>query len=50
LRDKKENYKWINHPVFGRGLILDTIDGDKLLISFNGMKKTIKRSFFNERN
>lgn len=50
LRDKKENYRWIEHPVFGRGEILDTIDGDKLLISFNGMTKKIKRSFFNERN
>ncbi len=50
LRDKKESYKWIEHPVFGKGLILDTVDGDKLLISFNGMTKKIKRSFFNERN
>ena len=50
LREEKENYKWIEHPVFGRGRILDTVDGDKLLISFNGTTKKIKRSFFNERN
>jgi len=46
LKDNKNNSKWVNHPIFGRGEILDIIDGDKLLISFNGMTKKIKRRFF----
>jgi len=55
VKNKKEyifedNKKMVNHPVFGRGEILEIIDGDKWLISFNGMIKKIKRSFFNERN
>jgi DNA helicase-2/ATP-dependent DNA helicase PcrA len=55
IKDKKEyifedTRKWINHPVFGRGEILEVIDGDKWLISFNGMTKTIKRSFFEKSN
>ncbi len=49
LRDKKNNSKWVNHPIFGRGEILDVVDGDKLLISFNGTTKKIKRRFFDER-
>jgi DNA helicase-2/ATP-dependent DNA helicase PcrA len=50
LRDNKNESKWVNHPIFGRGEILDVIDGDKLLISFNGMTKKIKRRFFDERS
>jgi len=50
LKDKKDNSKWVDHPLFGRGEVLDTIDGDKLLISFNGMTKKIKRRFFDERS
>jgi DNA helicase-2/ATP-dependent DNA helicase PcrA len=46
LRDNKNINKWVNHPIFGRGEILDVVDGDKLLISFNGMTKKIKRRFF----
>jgi len=46
LKNKKDNSKWVDHPLFGRGEVLDTIDGDKLLISFNGMTKKIKRRFF----
>jgi DNA helicase-2/ATP-dependent DNA helicase PcrA len=45
LKDKKNN-KWVDHPLFGRGEVLDVVDGDKLLISFNGMTKKIKRRFF----
>lgn len=40
------NTKWVTHPVFGRGRIIDVVDGDKLLISFNGTTKKIKRRFF----
>jgi len=50
LKDKKDKNKWVDHPLFGRGEVLDTIDGDKLLISFNGMTKKIKRRFFDERS
>jgi len=50
LKDKKDKSKWVDHPLFGRGEVLDTIDGDKLLISFNGMTKKIKRRFFDERS
>jgi DNA helicase-2/ATP-dependent DNA helicase PcrA len=55
VKNKKEyifedNKKTVNHPVFGRGEILEIIDGDKWLISFNGMTKKIKRSFFNEKS
>jgi len=50
LRDNKNISKWVNHPVFGRGEILDVVDGDKLLISFNGTTKKIKRRFFDERS
>jgi len=46
LKDTRDNNKWVNHPIFGRGEILDVVDGDKLLISFNGMTKKIKRRFF----
>ncbi len=37
---------WVEHPIWGRGKILNVVDGDKLLISFGGMQKKIKRSFF----
>ncbi|MCK4421473.1 UvrD-helicase domain-containing protein [candidate division WOR-3 bacterium] len=37
---------WVEHPIWGRGRILKTVDGDKLLISFNGMTKKIKKGFF----
>jgi DNA helicase-2/ATP-dependent DNA helicase PcrA len=47
---EEDNGKWVNHPVFGRGEILEVVDGDKLLISFNGVTKKIKSSFFYERN
>jgi DNA helicase-2/ATP-dependent DNA helicase PcrA len=40
------NKKWVEHPIWGKGKILKVINGDKLLISFNGMKKKIKREFF----
>jgi DNA helicase-2/ATP-dependent DNA helicase PcrA len=55
IKNKKEyifedNKKLVNHPIFGKGEILEIIDGDKWLISFNGMTKKIKRSFFNEKN
>ncbi|MBN1695085.1 UvrD-helicase domain-containing protein [candidate division WOR-3 bacterium] len=50
LRDNKNDSKWVNHPIFGRGEILDVVDGDKLLISFNGTTKKIKRRFFDERS
>jgi len=50
LKDNKNNSKWVNHPIFGRGEILDIVDGDKLLISFNGTTKKIKRRFFDERS
>jgi DNA helicase-2/ATP-dependent DNA helicase PcrA len=50
LRDNKNISKWVNHPIFGRGEILDVVDGDKLLISFDGMTKKIKRGFFDERS
>jgi DNA helicase-2/ATP-dependent DNA helicase PcrA len=55
IKDKKEYIfddtgKWVDHPVFGRGEILEIVDGDKWLISFNGTTKKIKRSFFEERN
>jgi DNA helicase-2/ATP-dependent DNA helicase PcrA len=55
IKDKKEyifedTRKWINHPVFGKGEILEIIDGDKWLISFGGVTKTIKRSFFEKGN
>ena len=46
LKDKNKNNEWVDHPLFGRGKVLDVIDGDKLLISFNGMTKKIKRRFF----
>jgi DNA helicase-2/ATP-dependent DNA helicase PcrA len=46
----EDTRKWVDHPVFGRGEILEIIDGDKWLISFNGTTKKIKRSFFEERN
>lgn len=41
-----ENNKWVSHPIYGKGKILKVVDGDKLLISFNGTKKKIKRRFF----
>ncbi len=46
LKDNINISKWVNHPIFGRGEVLDVVDGDKLLISFNGMTKKIKRGFF----
>jgi DNA helicase-2/ATP-dependent DNA helicase PcrA len=46
LKDNKNDSKLVNHPIFGRGEILDVVDGDKLLISFNGVTKKIKRRFF----
>ena len=49
LRGNKNYRKWVDHPVFGRGEVLDVVDGDKLLISFNGTTKKIKRRFFDER-
>jgi DNA helicase-2/ATP-dependent DNA helicase PcrA len=45
-KNKISNTEWVDHPVFGRGRILDVVDGDKLLISFNGMTRKIKRRFF----
>ncbi len=46
LKSNIRNTDWVTHPVFGRGRILDVVDGDKLLISFNGTTKKIKRRFF----
>jgi DNA helicase II / ATP-dependent DNA helicase PcrA len=46
LKSKTNVSKWVDHPLFGRGEILDVVDGDKLLISFNGVTKKIKRRFF----
>lgn len=40
------NEEWVEHPIWGKGKILKVIDGDKLLISFDGMQKKIKREFF----
>lgn len=38
--------EWVEHPIWGKGKVLKIIDGDKLLISFDGMIKKIKREFF----
>ncbi len=46
LKDNINDEEWVNHPIFGRGKILEVVDGDKLVISFNGTIKKIKRRFF----
>lgn len=46
LAKKNSSDEWVEHPIWGKGKILKVVDGDKLLISFNGMTKKIKRSFF----
>jgi len=48
VQEKKERFlnEWVKHPIFGRGRILEVINGDKFLISFDGIKKIIKRRFF----
>ncbi|MCK4322762.1 UvrD-helicase domain-containing protein [candidate division WOR-3 bacterium] len=38
--------EWVEHPIWGKGKVLKIVDGDKLLISFDGMIKKIKREFF----
>lgn len=50
LMFKEENYnrknEYVDHPFFGRGKIIKIEDGDKLVISFRGTIKRIKKSFF----
>ncbi|MEO0293758.1 MAG: UvrD-helicase domain-containing protein [candidate division WOR-3 bacterium] len=49
IGERRKNFDetsiWVEHPIFGRGKVLEVLDGDKLLISFGGETKKIKRSF-----